>query len=351
VNKKIILIALIVLVLIGVVVTTLLIRQNQDNRQRADEGTPTTTQGPTLDTEEWNFVRILNEHRQEIGHNPLKVSQKLTLAARWMSTDMAARNILPADHSDSLGRQFQNRIRSFGYNAVPIGENIAKVGATGQNAFDAWLASTMGHKEEMESPARSVIGIARIQSGNSWYWTADFGPSLDSEITPTTTPSITDSPTPSTTVSPTLSVTTTQEPTITASPTTVIVTPSNTVTPTLTATSTPTSTATPTPTSTPTATPTPTPSPTKVPTSTPTPTSKPTATPTTTSIPTVSPTATPTILPTVIAHISPTPTQLPPIATSTPVPSIAQPGGLVPTLGIFGGILVVIVAGIFLLAL
>lgn len=345
-NKKIVLIALIVIVLIGVAVTTILIKQNQDNRQRADGTTPTTQSGPTLDSEEWNFISIINEHREGMGLGRLKVSQKLTLAAKWMSNDMATRNVLPIDHKDSLGRQFQNRIFSFGYPQSQVGENIAKVGGAGQDAFNAWLASTMGHKEQMEAPWATVIGISRVKSsGNGWFWTADFGTTLDSEITPTETPSVTESPSPTATTSPTLTVATTQEPTITTSPT-LSVEPSATTSPTAIATATPTSTPSPTPTRTPTPTPTRTP--------TPTPTSVPTATPTKIPTPTVTPTVVPTptsILPTVATQTPPTPTSLPPIATSTPVPSIAQPGGLLPTIGIFGGILLVVVAGIFLLVL
>ncbi len=357
-NKKIILIGAIAVVLIGVVVTTFLIKQNQDNRQRADEGTPTITQGPTLDAEEWNFLRILNEHRQGLGLTPLKVSKKLTEASTWMSIDMAARGVLPADHSDSLGRAFQNRIMSFGYSAVPMGENIAKVGGTGQSAFNAWLASTMGHKEQMEATWARAIGISRVQHGNGWFWTTDFGSTVDTEITPTATPSVTESPSPSETITTTINPTETISPTTTVSPTepTETVSPTTTASPTTTTTIVPTVTSTPTSTPSPTPTRTPTPTPTKVPTATPTrvptltvtPTSIPSLATTPTAVVTATPTPTP---PTVTIQVSPTPTALPPIATSTPVPTIAKPGGLLPTMGIFGGILIVVVAGIFLLAL
>jgi len=88
----------------------------------------------------------------------LKVSVKLTTAATWMSEDMAANNRF--DHTDSLGRGLQARLTFFGYGSN-AGENIASTGPTGQNAFDAWLASTQGHKEEMENVSRVAVGISK----------------------------------------------------------------------------------------------------------------------------------------------------------------------------------------------
>ncbi len=301
--------------------------------------TQSAPQGPQLDQEEWNFLQIINSHRAGLGLSQLKVSHKLTQAAEWMSNDMASQNVLPMDHSDSLGRQFQVRIQSFGYNAATMGENIARSGPTGQSVFNAWLASTMGHKEQMEASWATAIGISRVQSGSNWYWTTDFGTSLDQEITPTPTPIVTDTPTP------------TNTPTSTPTPTgQTILTPTSTVTLTPTNTPYPTATATPTPTRTPTPTPTktPTPTPTKIPTPTATPTPIPTATTAPTA--TVAPTQPPTPTPTVIAMISPTATvALPPITSPTPTPTITQPGGIIQTAGLIGGVLLLIIGGIFLL--
>ena len=277
-RKKFVLVGAIVFILVGVIVTTILIKQSQDNRQRASEETPTSTptpSGPTLDAEEWNFVEILNDHRESMGRGRLKVSLKLTKAAEWMSQDMATRNLLPPDHSDSTGRTFQQRMAAFSY-TTPAGENIAWVGSTGQAAFNAWLASTQGHKEEMENASRTVIGIARVKatSGNNWFWTADFGGVLDEELTPT-----------------------------------------------------------------------PTPTPTATPTQAPTATVAPSATPTTQITPTTQAT------PTLAATLTPTFTLTPIPPTHTPLPPIAKPGGITPTVGMIGGVIVLIIGGILLFIL
>ena len=335
-RKKFVLVGAIVFILVGVIVTTILIKQSQDNRQRASEETPTSTptpSGPTLDAEEWNFVEILNDHRESMGRGRLKVSLKLTKAAEWMSQDMATRNLLPPDHSDSTGRTFQQRMAAFSYTA-PAGENIAWVGSTGQAAFNAWLASTQGHKEEMENASRTVIGIARVKatSGNNWFWTADFGGVLDEELTPT--------PTPTPTATPTATLTPTQGEEPTATPTenpneTPDSTPTNTPFPTEILISTPT------PTSIPTSTPTPTATPTQAPTATVAPSATPTTqiTPTTQATPTLAATLTPTF----------TLTPIPP--THTPLPPIAKPGGITPTVGMIGGVIVLIIGGILLFIL
>jgi hypothetical protein len=72
VRKKFVLIGAILFVLVALAITTFLVKQNQDNRQRAsgtDTGTPTATPsasitptptGAMLDQEEWNFVKIIN---------------------------------------------------------------------------------------------------------------------------------------------------------------------------------------------------------------------------------------------------------------------------------------------------
>lgn len=342
-RKKYVLIGFIVFIILAVGITTILVRQSQDNRQRADETTPTNTStptpaGPTLDQEEWEFLRIINEYRAEKGLGLVKVSYKLTKAAEWMSTDMATRNVLPIDHIDSLGREFQDRINSFGYSSSPMGENIAKTGPTAQSAMDAWLKSPP-HKKQMEEPWDSAIGIARAQNGNFWYWTTDFGSTLDQEIIPTPTIEVEPTATPTATLVP-------QDPENTATPTN---TPTNTPTATLTPTATPTRTPTPTatliPTSTPTRTPTPTiaftPTPTTITTATPTPTETGQAASATA---TLIPTATLTPSPTVVVATN---TDVPPTAT----PSIAQPGGIVTTFGILGGILIIVIGGIFLMVL
>lgn len=341
------------ILIIGISITSILVKQNQDNRQRAANDTPTPTP-IILDQEEQNFLDILNAHRQSIGLQPLTVSLELSNAAQWMSDDMVQRGIVPADHVDSLGRTLNVRIAAFSYlDPLKLSENLAKCQDTGQSAFDTWLASTTGHKEVMEDPAFKDIGIGRSFSSSLgvWFWTADFGLQAAPTDTPTPTPTGTLTPTLTPTMTPTGTLTPTLTPTFTLTPTptnTPIPTATNTPIPTATNTPTPTMTSTPTPTSTPIPTSTPTPppgttsTPTSQPTSTPIPTQRPSATPTP-----IAPTATPVV---VAAASTPTPTPLPPINAS-PTPTLAATGGTLQTIGIIGGVLIFIAGGIFLLIL
>lgn len=327
-RKKLIFIGGIIFLIFAVGVSSILVKQNLDNRQRASSTTPTVTptpSGPFLDDEEWNFLEILNNYREGLGLTPLKVSYKLTEAAEWMSKDLASTGQL--SHIDSLGRNADTRIPSFGYSGGNIGENIAATDATGRKAFDSWLASTQGHKEQMEGPVYRAIGIAREKRGTIWYWTTDFGSYVDQEITPSPeqNPSITPSPTDATTSTPSPIPTATSFPSGTPIPT---------------PTTTPLPTATPTRKPTPTWTPTPTRTPTPPPTAIPSPTLAPTAT--------IIPTATPT--PTTVVIATETPTLLP-TETLTPTPTIENPGSGIQAIGTIAVALIFIIGGTLLFIL
>ena len=141
-------------------------------------------------------------------------------------------------------------------------------------------------------------------------------------VKPTPTPTVKPTPTPTVKPTPTPTVKPTPTPTIKPSPTPTIK-PSPTPTPTVKPTPTPTAKPTPTPTIKPSPTPTPTVKPTPTPTAkpTPTPTIKPSPTPTPTVKPT--PTATPSTTPTITPAFTPTVPLSPlPTATTAPTPSV-----------------------------
>ena len=147
-------------------------------------------------------------------------------------------------------------------------------------------------------------------------------PSATPTIKPTPTPTVKPTPTPTVKPTPTPTVKPTPTPTIKPSPTPTIK-PSPTPTPTVKPTPTPTAKPTPTPTIKPSPTPTPTVKPTPTPTAkpTPTPTIKPSPTPTPTVKPT--PTATPSTTPTITPAFTPTVPLSPlPTATTAPTPSV-----------------------------
>lgn len=137
---------------------------------------------PTLDPEERAMCQQINSYRAAKGLRPLKVSVKLTKAAKWMSRNMARNDYL--DHSDSLGRDTFARIRSFGYRAMTAGENLA-AGLSGARAtFNQWKRDAP-HRAGMLRSKFKVIGIGRAYSADSmlgWYWTTTFGAKNDRAV-------------------------------------------------------------------------------------------------------------------------------------------------------------------------
>src|ERR1700694_1637669 len=159
---------------------------------------------PTLDNEEWAFLTLINNYRAQHGAGPLQVSVTLENSSHWMSNDMATHN--GSSHTDSLGRDPDTRMVTFGYPYYPWGENIAGGFGTAQSVFNAWVNSPE-HLVNMVNPAFVVMGIGRAyNSGSSfgWYWATDFGGVADQIINPPTVvpsgPSITSFSTTSSTI-------------------------------------------------------------------------------------------------------------------------------------------------------
>jgi uncharacterized protein YkwD len=130
----------------------------------------------TFDSEEAQFLTLINNYRAQNGRSALTVSTNLNRAAAWMVVDMATKNYFA--HTDSLGRAPSQRATDCGYPGG-AGENLAAGTnrSTAQTAFDAWKNSA-GHNANMLNASYRQIGIARYWTGSStygWYWATDFG--------------------------------------------------------------------------------------------------------------------------------------------------------------------------------
>lgn len=141
----------------------------------------------SLDAEEAEMCRLINDHRASRGLGPLLVSEKLTAAADWYSTDMATKDYVNPDHTDSLGRTIKQRIVAFGYDYnTTWAENIAWGRADASGTFTGWKNSPV-HNTNMLTASFKVIGIARATDANSefgTYWTTDFGGFVDPNAVP-----------------------------------------------------------------------------------------------------------------------------------------------------------------------
>ncbi|MEX0782361.1 MAG: CAP domain-containing protein [Dehalococcoidia bacterium] len=130
----------------------------------------------TVDSQEAQFLTLINNYRAQNGRSALQMSTNLNRASTWMAVDLATRNYF--SHTDSSGRSPSTRAQNCDYPGG-AGENIAAgtVRDTAQEAFDAWKASS-GHNANMLNSSYRMIGIARhYRSGSQygWYWVTNFG--------------------------------------------------------------------------------------------------------------------------------------------------------------------------------
>lgn len=135
-----------------------------------------TIQSP-LSAQEFQLLKLANESRMQAGLAPLQFSQRLMLAARNHSRDMAARGYL--GHDSPTGDTPADRARAAGIDYDELGENIYRGAAPDANALPeqvikAWLQSR-AHRGNLLSPGfrLSAVGIARADDGN-YFVTQDF---------------------------------------------------------------------------------------------------------------------------------------------------------------------------------
>jgi len=153
---------------------------------------PPPTGTPTLTSDEWTFVSLINAYRAQSGLGPLEVDVELENAAQWMSNDMATKGYL--SHTDSLGRSSGQRLAAFGY-TYSWGEDLASGFSDAQSVLtgfetacdpDASGNCTYEHRMILLGAGYTALGIANVNG----YWSADFGTVVEQGITgPGTNPS------------------------------------------------------------------------------------------------------------------------------------------------------------------
>jgi uncharacterized protein YkwD len=135
-----------------------------------------------LDSEEGQFLELLNELRAQTGAAPVQVSGTLNAAAEAHSQDMIARNFFDDINPD--GADVQDRILAAGYvegSESRFAENIDRPRETGREVFDVWTASPDQY-QNMVDPELLAIGISRVELQESpygWYWTTTYASQFD----------------------------------------------------------------------------------------------------------------------------------------------------------------------------
>lgn len=120
----------------------------------------------SYDPEELQFLRLINEYRQQHGAGPLILSDTLAVAAEHHSQDMGQYGFFAHNTAASsyyrVGSQPWDRMAAEGYDYNTIrGENLATGTETAAEAFEAWRESP-SHNAAMLDGRYRVIGIARV---------------------------------------------------------------------------------------------------------------------------------------------------------------------------------------------
>jgi hypothetical protein len=130
-----------------------------------------------MSAQEAEILRLVNDERKRGGSPALKSSQRLVLASRGHSYDMALRNYL--GHDGPAGDTPAERVRGVGVDSAALGENIYMDRDTdraklAERTIKVWLNSPE-HRANMLSSdfATTGVGIARAADGTA-YVTQDF---------------------------------------------------------------------------------------------------------------------------------------------------------------------------------
>lgn len=140
----------------------------------------------SYDSEELQFLGLINDYRADNGAGPLALSDDLTVAGDRHSEDMGKFDFFAHDTAQSsyydVGSEPWDRMAAEGYDYNTFkGENLAAGYETAEEVFAAWKASP-SHNEAMLDDNYKVVGVSRVEVPGSpygWYWTTDFGAFVD----------------------------------------------------------------------------------------------------------------------------------------------------------------------------
>lgn len=123
---------------------------------------------PGVTVFESELLRLVNDHRLNLGKAPLVPSTLLGDAARAHSRHMIDHRFFA--HASPEGLTPAERLALANVDWSAVGENIAAGYSTPQAVYDAWMASPE-HRANMESDSFSFAGIGYAQDADP---SADF---------------------------------------------------------------------------------------------------------------------------------------------------------------------------------
>jgi len=123
---------------------------------------PTSPEAPA-EPEIVAFVAAMNEHRIEMGCDPLRWNPRAADVATAHSRDMVERGFFA--HANPEGQGPADRLSAAGIDYRSVAENIAMGFPTGASVLQAWLGSS-GHRANIERCALTEHGVGL--EGTHW---------------------------------------------------------------------------------------------------------------------------------------------------------------------------------------
>jgi uncharacterized protein YkwD len=122
------------------------------------------------------MLERVNAIRRGVGLSPLELDPRLTTAAQAHADDMLARTYY--NHNSPEGTTPRQRVRSAGFIADVVAENIAAGQTSVEDALGAWLHSS-DHRRNLLDPRLTHLGVGMaLGSYEHRYkilWVQDFG--------------------------------------------------------------------------------------------------------------------------------------------------------------------------------
>ena len=129
---------------------------------KKNEGTQSVS--GTGDSEQQEFLALMNAERAKHGLKPVKLNNELNKAAKDYSVLLNTTNQFKHDADGSPG----DRAKKAGYPSTYVGENIAKGSHNAKDTFEMWMNSP-GHRANILKPEYTEIGLGR--DGDVWTQT------------------------------------------------------------------------------------------------------------------------------------------------------------------------------------
>jgi uncharacterized protein YkwD len=127
----------------------------------------TLTYDSSIDSAEWEVLRLTNQHRMSLGLSPLSTTDDMQKAANQRASELPV--LFNADHQRPDGSECFTVLDDYRISYRSAGENIASGYRTAAAVVNGWLNSS-GHRANIETSSFTHMGVGM----DSFYWSQDF---------------------------------------------------------------------------------------------------------------------------------------------------------------------------------